>query len=639
MHSACANFTVLILCAVGASFIHAASSDGPREQRAADSYQDITDNIDADTAAKGQAVYDKLCASCHEQGLNRAPQRFILKQMAPESILRAMTEGVMTGQTQHLSHEDKVAVAEFLPSRKLGSSLQAATLMCEGKAAEFDRGDVPVLSGWGMEPRNSHFIATDVAGIHRRNVASLKLKWALAFPNAVRARSQPAVAAGAIFVGSHDGTVYALDRATGCARWVFHAAAEVRTGIVIGAWDAQDKNADPLLYFGDLIGNQYALRAFSGELAWSKRMDEHPATTLTGTATLVGETLYVPTSSLEEGAAADINYECCSFRGAMVALDARDGDEKWRLHLIEEATPQGRTPAGTQSFGPSGTPIWSSAAVDEKRAQLYLTIGDNYSSPGSPTSDAVVAVAMDSGKVRWVYQSTEDDVWNGSCQEVLNYNCPEEDGPDFDFGAGAVLAQGRDGRDYVVAGDKGGQAMGLNPDTGALVWKQKVGRGGVVAGIHFGIAAHDGVVFIPVSDVPDGNEYDEPARPGLYALEVATGAYVWRSPSENIVCQGRVACYPGYSGAISVTPDLVLAGSNDGYVRGYDAGNGKVLWATDTAVEFTTVNGAKARGGSMGGGTAPIPYDGLLIVNSGYGFAGKMPGQVLLVFEVDRGEN
>jgi polyvinyl alcohol dehydrogenase (cytochrome) len=245
MHSASANFTVLILCAVGASFIHAASSDGPGEQRAADSYQDITANIDADTAVKGEAVYDKLCASCHEQGLNRAPQRFILNQMAPESILRSMTDGVMKAQTQHLLHEEKVAVAEFLPSRKLGSSLQAAaTLMCEGKAAQFDRSEVPVLRGWGMEPRNSHFIATDVAGIHRQNVASLKLRWALAFPNAVRARSQPAVAAGEIFVGSHDGTVYALDRATGCARWVFQAAAEVRTGIVIGAWQAQDDQAD-----------------------------------------------------------------------------------------------------------------------------------------------------------------------------------------------------------------------------------------------------------------------------------------------------------------------------------------------------------------------------------------------------------
>ena len=60
-----------------------------------------------------------------------------------------------------------------------------------------------------------------------------------------------------------------------------------------------------------------------------------------------------------------------------------------------------------------------------------------------------------------------------------------------------------------------------------------------------------------------------------------------------------------------------------------------MLWEFDTVKSFTTVNGTVAKGGSMGGGTAPIAYDGLLIVNSGYGFAGKMPGNVLLVFEAE----
>jgi len=51
--------------------------------------------------------------------------------------------------------------------------------------------------------------------------------------------------------------------------------------------------------------------------------------------------------------------------------------------------------------------------------------------------------------------------------------------------------------------------------------------------------------------------------------------------------------------------------------------------------DFKTVNGATARGGSMGGGAGPIAWRGSLIMNSGYGFVGAMGGNVLMVFAVE----
>ncbi len=637
--------TMLASAAASAFVAIAVAAPVAAPEANADHYRDAKGSIDPATQAKGEKVYEGLCIACHQTGVNRAPQRFILEQSAPESIYRALTTGVMKEQAAGLSNDEKIAVAEYLTSRKLGSAQLPKPLMCKGEAARFDRAAPPAFTGWGLDPANSHMIPTDVAGIDRGNVGRLKLKWAIGFPNALRARSQPAIAGGAIFVGSHDGTVYALDAKTGCARWTFEASSEVRTGLVVSPWRAGDAKAAPMLYFGDLTGDVYALDAFTGRQLWREAADEHPSTTLTGAPTLYGDTLFVPVSSLEEAAASSPAYPCCRFRGSILGVDAKTGKRKWQTFLTPEPVQRGTNSAGTERYGPSGAPVWNSPAVDVKRNRIYFTTGGNYSSPVTANGDAIIAMfdctpalacrVASTGRIAWSYQAMENDAWNGSCEEKDKANCPDEDGPDFDFGAGAVLAKGKDGKDYVITGQKSGIAYGIAADTGKLAWKRQIGRGGVVGGIHFGLAANNGVGFFPVSDVPDGKSYTTPARPGLYALDVATGEYVWQSPSTEDVCKGRKFCHPGYSGAISVTPELVMAGGNDGYLRLFDAADGKRLWEADTAKDFVTVNGLPAHGGSMGGGVAPIAWHGMLIMSSGYGFAGKMPGNVMLVYSVE----
>ena len=103
---------------------------------------------------------------------------------------------------------------------------------CVGKAAYFDTRRKPATAGWGLSPGNTRFIPAEIAGLPAGDLPRLEVKWAFAFPGALRVRSQPSVAYGAIYVGSQDGTVYALDLDTGCIRWTFRARAEVRTAIV-----------------------------------------------------------------------------------------------------------------------------------------------------------------------------------------------------------------------------------------------------------------------------------------------------------------------------------------------------------------------------------------------------------------------
>ena len=295
---------VLLLLALGlAAGALAVPPEASQPPAAAEAYRDRNDNIDPATRAAGLKVYGEVCAACHDVGANRAPQRFILEQMTPESIHRALVSGVMKQVGDALSADEKSAVAQYVSKRRFGAADAARPLMCKGKAALFDRAEPPIFSGWGLDPASTHAIPADVAGLNRANVGTLKLKWAFAFPNALRARSQPALAGGAIFVGSHDGTVYALDRETGCARWTFNASAEVRTGIVVSPWTAGDVKARPLLYFGDLVGNVYALDAVTGRQIWRKTVDTHAGATMTGTPSLWQDRLYVPVSSLEEGTA------------------------------------------------------------------------------------------------------------------------------------------------------------------------------------------------------------------------------------------------------------------------------------------------------------------------------------------------
>jgi polyvinyl alcohol dehydrogenase (cytochrome) len=584
----------------------------------------------------GAQIYRDTCAACHDAGVGRAPQRFILQDMTPFAIHNALSQGAMRLQGASLSAEQKVAVAEYISGRKLVSrNAQTNLNMCSGARARFDMAEPPALAGWGLDAASTHSIPSSVSGLGIGNAPRLKLKWAFGFPDSQRARSQPTLAGGAILVGNHNGSVYALDRETGCVRWAFPAQAEVRTGIVVSPWLAGDQAASPLVYFGDIAGNAYAVNLIGGTLAWKIKADPHPSTILTGTPTLYGTTLYVPVSSDEEAFATSPAYSCCNFRGSVLALDARTGKRKWRTWLVDPPVRQGASKEGLERIGPSGVAVWNSPAIDAKRGQLYVATGDNYSLPASALSDAIVALDLVTGHIRWHYQATANDAWNVACITKSSASCPDEAAPDFDFGAGTVLARASNGRDYLMAGQKSGAVYALNPDNGTLIWKKRVGHGSASGGVHFGMASEGGRLFVPISDriVMDKDPF--PMRPGVYALDVASGGYIWEAPDTTTVCNGGLGCLAGYGGSVTATGGLVLAGDDNGHLRIFQAANGKVIWEVATNQSFPTVNGVPGHGGSISGGVAPIAYKGTVIVPSGYGYASKPPGNVLLVYGVE----
>ncbi|MEM9335498.1 MAG: PQQ-binding-like beta-propeller repeat protein, partial [Pseudomonadota bacterium] len=228
----------------------------------------------------GAEVYEAHCAQCHEGGVAKAPHKMFLQMMAPDAIHASMVDGIMQAQSSALDDGQKAAVAEYLAGISLADYVAPSLpAMCQGADAEFDFSKPPASSGWGVTLDSNRFVSDEAAGLDRGDVENLKLKWAFAFPNALRARSEAGIAGGSLFVGSQDGTVYALNQKTGCIRWTFRATAEVRTAIVVSPWEAGDAQAQPRIYFGDLLARAYAVDAQTGELIWSMKTDDHPNAT------------------------------------------------------------------------------------------------------------------------------------------------------------------------------------------------------------------------------------------------------------------------------------------------------------------------------------------------------------------------
>ena len=578
----------------------------------------------------GARLWQANCAMCHNGGVEKAPHLQWLELMPPAAIVRALTTGVMRAQGSQLSAADKLHVAEYVTRVSLKSGLPVAKYAprcaAPGMLASA-RGAVPAV-GWGHDARR--FVPD--GGVTAASLPALELKWAYVFPGATRARSQPAIAMGTVFAGGEDGRVMALDLASGCEHWAFQASGEVRTAIVLADGPGGTKRA----YFGDIFGKVYALDARNGRLLWSKRMDDHPSATLTGTPLFYKGRLYVPVSSLEVVPAADPAYPCCSFRGSTVALDAESGEEVWRFHPIPDAPREvGRTAAGTPMLAPSGAPMWLSPTVDAAGTTLYLGSGENYSSPADGNSDAIFAVDIATGKRRWQRQTIAGDAWNVACMMAGNANCPHERGPDFDHSSSILPIDLGNGRTVLAAGHKTGRVYGLNPDGGAPLWMATVGRGSIQGGVHFGMAADGNTVYAPINDMNNtrnGQALDPAlARPGISAIDAATGKILWSHVQPNICGDKRPFCDPGISAAVTAVPGAVIAGHLDGHIRAYAKADGRILWDIDTTTAVRGVNGETGKGGSMSGPGAAVG-EGYIAINSGYGLYFHEPGNLLLVY-------
>jgi polyvinyl alcohol dehydrogenase (cytochrome) len=596
----------------------------------------------------GQAVYRTHCAACHDNPeATRSPAKSTLAAMNFHALTFALTRGKMQVQGQALSEEARGQLINFLTGRSTATlDTWTASMMCEAARARVDLKGPASVSTFGFDRANTRRLTPAQTGLSKAKLANLELAWAIGFPDVTMMRSQPAVVGHNVFLPvAEAGALYAFDVSEAdkpCVQWIYRTpgGAPLRTSAAYGVL----ADGQAVLAFSGLDSTVHVVDARTGKALWTKNVGTYSFSLTTGTPRVLKDRIIVPVSQYEIMVAFNNSETCCTNHGFVLSLDAKTGAEQWRYDTMPDAKPVRDRGDGKMLYGPSGAPIWNSPLVDEARGLIYFGTGEANSPPAHHNTDALIAIRLADGKEAWSMQATANDIFNVGCgpkprPELLN--CVSDTVyRDVDFGASVILGKLKDGRELVFAGQKSGTVWALEPSTGKVVWRRDIGTGAPNGGIHWGIAFDGETIYAPVAQVGrslPGMPVDPALKPGLYAVDAATGVIKWAYAATPDCEGGRGARAPrcerlyGFSGAPTVIDGAIIQGSLDGILRVIDARTGQQLWRYDTLRGFETLNGVTAKGGSIDS-AGIVGVNGLLLVNSGYGMFGQAPGNSLLAF-------
>jgi polyvinyl alcohol dehydrogenase (cytochrome) len=451
---------------------------------------------------------------------------------------------------------------------------------------------------WPMFGQNWANTATGLTlSIGPGNVQKLKPKWTFTTQGDVSARA--AVAGGGVYFPDWGGYLHKVDARTGAALWSRNLATDYGLAPVTGSTKVVSRTTPAIdgdtLYIGTQAtgsgGYLLAINTKNGSLEWKTQLDPHPLAVDTSSPVVADGVVYTGVASLEEASAANPQYPCCSFRGSALAVNARTGTVIWRHYTVPT--------------GYSGGSVWGNSVVpDLLRHVVYITTGNNYATPTaadfkscvngravteelttsclSPDDevDSIVALDMRTGAPRWSHRLWTQDDWNVACLVGFQSgqgNCPDPQGPDFDFASGANLfvtwtAHGP--RQILGAGQKSGVYSALDPDTGRLLWATQVGPGSALGGMEWGSATDGHRIYVAIANL-NGIPYNDVGAAGSWsALDPVTGKILWQTADPN----GTLDLGP-----VAVANGVVYAGSMGGApgaknMFGLDARTGAILW-------------------------------------------------------------
>lgn len=581
-----------------------------------------------------EKLIEQQCSSCHDNKSLNLVSISSMSQYSELSLLDILETGKMKTQAESLSSGQKTAIAKYLAEQNQSYVQKGYSNPCKNKLSVNDLKKGSKWTSWGHDSFNTRYQSQ--TNINSTNLNKLKLKWSFGLEE-TDARAQP-IAVGEIIVISGK-SLHALNKETGCEYWSF----KPYSGGIFRNSPTFDTDDEDSIYAVDSNFIVYKINILNGSIIWKIQIPkEYESNTSSASPVQSGDFLFVPISTYETVMAINPKYECCKTSGGMVAINTEDGKIIWN-HRIEEQpqfTKKGLV-TRTKKFAPAGSAVWNSPGVDLENGRVFFGTGQSLQSPASKFSDAVITLDTSSGKKLWTTQTLAGDAYNVGCEipVVRSMVCPEENGPDFDFGASIIQSLDKAGNKILFGGQKSGWVFKLNPANGEIEWKKKVGNGGLLGGIHFGMATDNKKLYVPISDRWVNRDYDKEAIPGLYALDFTQGNIVW-SYEPNNICEGRKPlfgegnCYLGYSAPVSIANDVLFAGLLDGRLSAHSVKNGEKLWEFDTLRGYKTINKHPAIGGSIDV-SGPVIVDNWLFISSGYAQHGQMAGNVVLAFSID----
>lgn len=588
----------------------------------------------------GRAVYEKACASCHATPANpRAPTLAGLQQISSQRLSEVMSEGgIMAPMAAGLSAQEKSSLIAWLTASQASAPASwTDAIMCQADRRGVSASAGIVSQGFGVNENQTRSLTAAEAGLRKADLGKLEVAWAIGFPGQGGGTGASVLSDGTIFITGGQ-KLAAVDAASGCIKWTYAAAS--RNTPAIG--DIGGRRVIAVSAGRDI----HVVDAATGALVWkaSGQPVNGSGGAVRGGVIFARDKIVVPLSASGVASGANPKVECCTGHGSVVVLNARDGSHAWEWHTMKEAEYNGQvSSAGVKQKGPSGAPIWSVPVFDQKRNRIIVTTGENTSHPGTETSDAVIALDLDTGKVAWRHQAMAADVWNMACDVETGKNGPNcpvlfgGDGRDYDFGAGAVIASAG-GKDIILAGQKSGHAWALDADTGKVLWSQRVGEGTALGGVHWGIASYGDKVIVPINDPLISKDPKFVSKAGVYAFDIRSGKPAW-SYAAKPDCTGERArlvtnCESrfGFSAAPLVIDGAVVGATLGGQVIILDGKSGSVISTLDTVGPRPTLNKEVAgKGGSIDSHSISAGA-GMLFINSGYGSFSQTPGNVLIAY-------